>query len=344
MNAGYRPSDGSWSTLGCFEVAPGVHRVPLSMPNDGLRAVNVYVLETRDGLALIDGGWRVETALPELESALAGIGRRPAEIHDVYVTHVHRDHYTFGVDLRRRFGSRLHLGRPEAPGLEEILVLASNVPHSSLRELRRSGAADLAARVEDVAGHEPFELDDWARPDEWLDPGPLRVGERVLEAVATPGHTKGHLVFHDLAAGLLFSGDHVLPTITPSIGFELGAWELPLGNYLSSLRLLLARPDARLLPAHGFPGPSVHARVLELLAHHDVRFEQTRRAVSSIAGPATALQVAELLPWTRRDRTFAELDEFNQMIATCETIAHLDVLVDWGDLAVDTVAGIDRFV
>ena len=50
------------------------------------------------------------------------------------------------------------------------------------------------------------------------------MGARVLEAVATPGHTKGHLVFHDLDAGLLFSGDHVLPTISPSIGFELGEW------------------------------------------------------------------------------------------------------------------------
>lgn len=344
MNDGYRPSDGSWSEPGCFEVAPGVHRVALSMPNDGLRAINVYVLETRDGLALIDGGWRVGTALPELESALALIGRRPDEIQDVYVTHVHRDHYTFGVELRRRFGSRLHLGRPEAPGLDDILVVASNVPHSSLRELRRSGAADLAARVERVTRDEPFELGDWARPDEWLDPGSLRVGKRVLDVVATPGHTKGHVVFHDLDAGLLFSGDHVLPTITPSIGFELGAWELPLGNYLASLRLLLTRPDARLLPAHGFPTPSVHARVLELLEHHDVRFEQTRRAVTSLAGPATALQVAELLSWTRRDRAFTELDEFNQMIATCETIAHLDVLVDRGDLAVDTVSGVDRFV
>jgi hypothetical protein len=36
--------------------------------------------------------------------------------------------------------------------------------------------------------------------------------------------------------------------------------------------------------------------------------------------------------WTRRGRAFASLDPFNQMIAICETMAHLDVLADRGQL------------
>lgn len=51
------------------------------------------------------------------------------------------------------------------------------------------------------------------------------------------------------------------------------------------------------------------------------------------------LDVARGLPWTRRERTFATLDGFNQMIATCETVAHLDVLVARGALRVDSVFG-----
>jgi hypothetical protein len=30
-----------WGAPGCYQVVDGVHRIPLSMPNDGLRAVNV---------------------------------------------------------------------------------------------------------------------------------------------------------------------------------------------------------------------------------------------------------------------------------------------------------------
>ena len=93
-------------------------------------------------------------------------------------------------------------------------------------------------------------------------------------------------MFQDHRGGLLFTGDHVLPTITPSIGFELGARELPLQHYLSSLRLLLTRPDARLMPAHGYPTDSVHGRVHELLGHHAERFDQAERVLRSLGAPA----------------------------------------------------------
>jgi glyoxylase-like metal-dependent hydrolase (beta-lactamase superfamily II) len=318
-----------WAAPGAHEVADGVFRVPLSMPGDGLHAINVYALETADGLALIDGGWRTSTSFDELASALLGVGHDVSSVHDVYVTHVHRDHYTLAVELRRRFGTRVHLGRDEAPGLHELLEICSNVPVTSLEQLRRSGDDELAEAIEVVTAGEGFDIEAWEKPDVWLEPGAYSVGGRALEAVATPGHTKGHLVYHDLGAELLFAGDHLLPTISPSIGFELGDWESPLASYLSSLELILQRPDARLLPAHGAPAASAHARTTELLEHHEVRLEAASRALDAL-GDATAAAVARMLTWTRRGRSYDELDDFNKMIATCETIAHLDVLVERG--------------
>ncbi|MFC8043551.1 MBL fold metallo-hydrolase [Nocardia sp. NPDC057353] len=331
----------TWAEPGCHPVADGVFRAPLALPQDGLRAVNVYVLETDAGLALIDGGWHRPDTYRELSSALAGIGRRPDEIHDVFVTHIHRDHYTFGVELRRRHGCRVHLGVGEAPGLAALRRLGSNVPESSLRELRRAGAADLAAAARELTVDEPFDAADWADPDTWLTPGRIDLPGRPLHAIATPGHTKGHLVFHDPAAGLLFTGDHLLPTITPSIGFELGPWDLPLAAFLDSLALCTAaETDNVMLPAHGAPGGSTAARARELLAHHERRFAEIR-AVHTDA--ATALQLASVLPWTRRRRALAELDTFNRMIAVCETLAHLDVLAARGAVRVAERDGVDIF-
>ncbi len=333
-----------WQAPACHQVADGVHRIVLSMPNDGLRAVNVYAVELGAGrdLALVDGGWAVPSAFAELTAGLATIGRAPADVRDVYVTHIHRDHYTFAVRLRERHGTRVHLGRPEQPGLHGVQRLGSNVPTTSLHQLRRSGAARLADDVLAATIHEPFDAGDWADPDHWLDPGPIEVGHRTLEAVATPGHTKGHLVFHDAEQRLLFSGDHVLPTITPSIGFELGDWDLPLGHYLRSLESLLARPDAILLPAHGLPGGSVHQRVRVLLDHHDDRLAQTRAAVAA-APRQSAAAVAARLSWTRRAVPLAHLDQFNQMVAICETIAHLDLLAERGEVDAETRSGVDLF-
>ena len=49
-----------WAERGRLPGGAGVHRIPLPLPMDGLRAVNVYALETDDGLTLIDGGWAIE--------------------------------------------------------------------------------------------------------------------------------------------------------------------------------------------------------------------------------------------------------------------------------------------
>jgi glyoxylase-like metal-dependent hydrolase (beta-lactamase superfamily II) len=332
----------SWAESGCFPVADGVHRIPLQMPQDGLRAINVYVLETDVGLALIDGGWRRESTHEELDTALSHIGRRPSEIHDIYVTHVHRDHYTFAVELRRRYGSRVHLGRAEQPGIDAIAELNSNVPESSILQLRRAGAPDIGAAAYSAAMAEPFEPSDWDAPDAWLTDGPVTVPGRNLVATHTPGHTKGHMVFHDGDLGISFTGDHVLPTITPSIGFELGEWDLPLARYLSSLTLMLDDADRSMMPSHGDPGGSVHGRCRELLAHHDNRLAHTLDAVAAL-GPCSGRDVASALTWTRRERPFTDLDDFNKMVATCETLAHLDVLAHRGTITVRTDDEVDIF-
>ena len=320
-----------WSEPGPETVAPGVHRVPLPLPQDGLRAVNVYLLEDGDGIVMIDGGWALSESRRALEDALAALGHDLGAITQILVTHIHRDHYTQAVALRRLLGARVLLGAGERPGLETLLRIRSRSPISSLAILDRAGAHDLAARIRKWAEGADFDDRDWAPPDEWLGAGVRRLGRRSLRVLPTPGHTRGHVVYLDEANGLLFAGDHVLPHITPSIGFELAEPGLPLADYLRSLRLMTTFADARLLPAHGPVAGSTHARVGELLRHHDRRLAATLRTLDG--GGLTGYAVARRLTWTRRDIAFADLDDFNQMLAVSETVAHLDVLVARGQAA-----------
>ena len=88
----------------------GVHRIPLPLPGDGLRAVNVYAIEDGDALTLVDSGWALAEARQRLETALAGIGHELGDVRRFLVTHVHRDHYTLAIAVRRLFGSRVLLG------------------------------------------------------------------------------------------------------------------------------------------------------------------------------------------------------------------------------------------
>jgi glyoxylase-like metal-dependent hydrolase (beta-lactamase superfamily II) len=332
-----------WERPGAFDVAAGVHRIPLPLPNDGLRAVNVYAIEDGPRLVLVDSGWALESSRRQLEAALAEIGHDLGDIDRFLVTHVHRDHYTQALVVRRLLGTRVALGVGEAPVLAEIQSSTGLFAPRMLARIRAGGAAEVADRLARVAGSAPVaKPEEWEDPDEWLSGGTqIGLATRTLRAVATPGHTRGHLVFHDQAAGLLFAGDHVLPHITPSIGFEPYPAEQPLADYLASLDVVLALADAVLLAAHGPVQPSVHDRAAELIDHHRKRLDEMLAVVGP--GVSTAAEVAGQVTWTSRGRPLADLDVFNQMLAVNETIAHLDVLVQRGALQVTEVDGVRHY-
>ncbi len=328
-----------WTEPGVYAVAPGVHRIPLPLPTDGLRAVNVYALADGDALTLIDSGWALAEAREQLRGALSSLGAGLADVRRFLVTHAHRDHYTQAVALRREFGGRIYLGEGEAATLRAIMNPDRRPLASQLEQLVEYGAGPVRdALIAAFGGRRPA-TGEWEAPDEWIGPSTdVTLTDRPLRALATPGHTQGHVVFIDEPGGLMFAGDHVLPHITPSIGFEPVTGSLPLRDYLDSLRLVRALPDLRLLPAHGPVADSVHHRVDELLAHHDARLDATATAIARGAG--TAYETALALTWTRRKRTLDELDPFNQMLAVLETVAHLDLLALQGRVRKERVDGV----
>jgi glyoxylase-like metal-dependent hydrolase (beta-lactamase superfamily II) len=328
-----------WTTPGVYSVAPGVFRIPLPLPTDGLRAVNVYALVEGDDLVLIDSGWAIPEARELLSSALGALDRHLGDVRRFLVTHVHRDHYTQAVVLRREFGTPIALGAGEKASIDIVTGLTPLSGPPFVGRLRLAGADEVADRLAALGRPPASERKVWEAPDEWLaDRSTATVGERSLTAVQTPGHTRGHLVFVDDAAGLLFAGDHVLPHITPSIGFESAPSDFPLRDYMDSLRMVRAMPDTRLLPAHGPVSDSTHRRVDELLEHHDRRLAEIHDIV--VGGAATAFEAARILKWTRRLRSLSEMDPFNEMLAVLETLSHLDVLVLQGRLRRADVDGV----
>jgi glyoxylase-like metal-dependent hydrolase (beta-lactamase superfamily II) len=184
--------------------------------------------------------------------------------------------------------------------------------------------------------------DEYELPDAWiLGETDIELGHRTLRAVPTPGHTRGHLVFADADRSLLFSGDHILPTITPSIGLEPVRSDDCLSDFLRSLQLIAAMPDMQLLPAHGMPDRRSQARAAELLDHHERRLKSTLESMTAYGN--TPYDVASRLAWTRAERGLHELDAFNQYLAAGETAAHLDLLLRRGQVIRTEDAGVRSY-
>ncbi|WP_054683510.1 MBL fold metallo-hydrolase [Microbacterium sp. No. 7] len=332
-----RTSKMAWARPGVETVLPGVHRIALPLPFDALTAVNVYVLETADGLLMVDGGWAVPEGRRQLEESLGDIGFAVADIAEILVTHMHRDHYTLGSVLRDELGCVLRLGAPES---ENLAALGTDPKGGSAQYamLREAGADVLVDAWHEWLDSQPDDASHYATPSAWIADGDVidRGGVR-LRAVLTPGHTRGHVVFVDEERGLLFSGDHVLPTITPSVGFEPVRDRLALRAFLASLTKVAELGDLSLMPAHGPVGMSSGERIAALIAHHD---ERLRATLAQVDDGETAFKVASDLKWTRREHAHSDLEPYSRALAVMETEYHLELLQDRGLVSSRMVGGV----
>ncbi|MEO3858759.1 MBL fold metallo-hydrolase [Acrocarpospora sp. B8E8] len=137
-----RAGVGEWTREGAYEVVPGIHRLPLPMRGDSLRAVNVYAIQDGAGVALVDAGWAIPEARQVLEKSLNSIGHTCADVTRVIVTHAHVDHYTLGVWLRAEHGTPVLVGRGERDSLEWLAGAGPRHRHQC-ELLRRAGAPHL---------------------------------------------------------------------------------------------------------------------------------------------------------------------------------------------------------
>jgi glyoxylase-like metal-dependent hydrolase (beta-lactamase superfamily II) len=327
----------AWAEPGTEDLGGGVYRIPMPLPMAGLKAVNVYAIADQHGVDLIDAGMVFGQARERLVAALKQLGFELGDVGNYFITHAHRDHYTLAVELRRtEQAGVISLGLGEQANIVAARAMAQgNGDGGFLADLQRMGAIELAAKLARGGDRDRPGPQEWEDPDKWISDGTeLEVRSRKLRAINTPGHTRGHLVFHDAANSVLFAGDHILPHITPTIGFEPARNRMALRDYLDSLRLILELPDSRLLPAHGPVQDSTHKRVHELLAHHEVRLDEILQALRP--GRSTAYEVAQGIKWTRRQQRYEDLELVSQLLAAGETAAHLEVLVVRGELTRQT--------
>jgi glyoxylase-like metal-dependent hydrolase (beta-lactamase superfamily II) len=144
----------------------------------------------------------------------------------------------------------------------------------------------------------------------------LKLGRREFVGVHTPGHTADHLCLFDPTDGVLLSGDHVLPSITPHISGLGSVSDDPLTDFIDSLDKVAALPGVDLcLPAHGHPFTNMTDRVDAIKRHHDERLDELAK-ISHGLGEANVEQLMREL--------FSERAWGN--MAEAETYAHLEHL------------------
>ena len=151
--------DPAWTTpIAPFRIAGNLYYV-------GSRDLAAYLLVTRDGDILINSN--LESSVPQIEHSVEQLGFRFADIRILLISHAHWDHAAGSAEVKRRSGARYmvmdgDVAVVESGGAEDFAY-------------GKSGTRYPAARVERVL-HDGDEV---------------RLGETVLRAHKTAGHTRG---------------------------------------------------------------------------------------------------------------------------------------------------------
>jgi glyoxylase-like metal-dependent hydrolase (beta-lactamase superfamily II) len=320
------------------EVAPGVLRAQLPIDFPGLGHVNCYLLEDAEGVAVVDPGLPGPSAYAALRSRLKQAGFPVRRVHTVIVTHSHPDHFGGAGRLAHNSGARIVTHRkfrlmwdpaePPDVDVEDLPELRGRLegrfPWDPTPWGGQGMRIDFHHKLALIASRRFPRLMRAPTPTHRLDDAQtIRLAGREWVAVHTPGHTEDHLCLFDPTEGVMLSGDHVLPTITPHIG-GLAPDPDPLGTFFASLDKVATHGDdvSVVLPAHGHPFSNLAGRVDAIKHHHAQRLDRLRAAADDIGRPATVAEFAA--------RLFSP--HVQGAMADSETFAHLEHLRRSGEL------------
>ncbi len=312
------------------------------------------MLEDERGIAVVDPGLPGPEAWDHVVDRLAGAGYRVDDVHTVVVTHSHPDHFGGAMRLHHESGAeivthetfRTMFDSTELADQEDSEALDLNSPDDRLAAIERYFAvptpwggrrsrppAEFLDRMRSAsgpAGSTNFAVPRPTRP--LVDGQTIKLARREWVAMHTPGHTYDHLCLYDPEFGVVLTGDHVLPSITPHIS-GLAPEADPLALFFASLQRMADMSGVSIaLPAHGHPFVDLRGRAEDIIEHHEQRLDVIRDALPTLPNGT----VTEFMRVLFKERSWGEMAE-------SETYAHLEHLRERGELEHHLDGGVARY-
>ena len=322
-----------------MEVAPGIHLLKVPIPGNSLGFINAYLVKSGNESMLIDTGWNTDESFNSLTSQLNEVGASYEGLKYIAITHTHPDHYGLVGRLEKFTKAELVIHELERSLLKPRYTHTEHVLDDMQQWLEINGVPDASRPLLQNASMSMLGLVAVALPDIIVRGGEhLKVGDFDLEILWTPGHSPGHICFYERNQQILFSGDFILPRITPNISMHAKTIGNPLVDYINALRQVVKLPTKLVLPSHGDPFEDLPRRANEILKHHETRMQDILKVFNG--KPETAYQVASQIPWSKKGTQWNDLSPLDKRMAITETLAHLELMTARGTLMKDLTNGL----
>lgn len=300
-------------------------RISIPIPIPALKAVNSYLIAEKEELLIIDTGMPIRSSLGYLEEKLVEYGFKMRDIKKIIVTHLHIDHIGGAGYIQKISGATFSIHEKEAKFIGRLI----NYPEESVETFKKiMYKTDVPKNlIEEMMFFHPGISNQaiYSKIDynaNVRDNDIITVGNRKLRIISTPGHSINNICIYDNEEKILFSGDHVLPEITPNIRVPFNN-DNPLGEYLDSLEKVSKLEVKYYLPGHGNIQSDFKERIKSLKCHHYQRLLETLQIMSS--KPLSAYEISSKMNWDIKI-PWEDFPTTQKYFAIGETLAHIRYL------------------
>jgi glyoxylase-like metal-dependent hydrolase (beta-lactamase superfamily II) len=314
------------------EVFSDIFQIQVPLPHNPVGHLNSYLIKSAKKNLLIDTGLNFPESFHALCTGLLDAGVKPEEVTEILLTHFHVDH--IGLIPRFKEASKnikLSIHRVEAELSKLMLREFGNYRENMKTFLETNGApSTIAINLERFhpAFFTPEAYRELAVAAVPVDDGQeISIGDYSLQVVWTPGHSPGHICLYEPSLRVLFSGDHLLPTITSHVAQFMENMS-PLTDYLNSLEKTEKLDVKVVLPAHEGTFTNHRERTKQLKEHHEQRLMEIMEGLKN--GSSTAYALTSKIHWNVRYKSWDEFPLFQKYLALGETVAHLNLLEQKG--------------
>ena len=314
---------------GALEVAPGVKWIRMRLPF-ALDHINLWLLrDTQDGPDDTVQGWTVvdcciskDESRAQWETIFAN-ELEGLPILRVIVTHMHPDHIGLAHWLCARWNAPLWISATDYHAARLSTLGPTGFGGASAADFFIAHGLSDPEYITQIRGRTNYYPglvpDVPSRYHRMMDGQVITIGDREWTCISGYGHAPEHIALSCADAGLLISGDMILPRISTNVSvYDAEPESNPLTLFLQSIdKFKPLAPETLTLPSHGKPFKGLHTRIAQLHAHHHDRLAEVMEACA--ASPCSG---ADILPVMFKRK----LDVHQTTFALGEAVAHLHTL------------------
>jgi glyoxylase-like metal-dependent hydrolase (beta-lactamase superfamily II) len=309
------------------EIKKNLFLIKVPLPNNPLKNLNSYFIKGKKRNLLVDTGFNHQACYNALKTGLEEI-QADLSNTDIFVTHLHSDHAGLSAKMAEP-ESKIYMSQVDASYIKTYFDLDYFENLESIFYSLGFSKKEFADNMKNspiIQYAPPYDT----RYQYVYDKDVIDLGDRQLLAIATPGHTPGHMCLYLPDEKLLLSGDHIIFDITPNITKWPG-FENALGGYLESLKKIRQLPVEMTLSAHRNPMGNCNDRIDQLLKHHAVRLKEAFEIVKNQEG-LTPYEIAAQMTWSIRAKDWQSFPVVQKWFATGEASSHLEYLEHQGKI------------